>query len=137
MVKPMSDRTTTLVPAGMEESGPRYGMSPGVRSGELIFVSGQLGIDEDGSVPDDGPRQAELAFEALARVLAEAGAGLEDIIQLQTVHVGDVTEALEWFLPIKSRYIRAPYPSWTGFGVASLAGDGTVLEIGAIARVPT
>lgn len=132
----MSVPFTMLVPAGMEESGPRYGMSPGVRSGEFIFVSGQLGIDADGTIPTDGPRQAELAFEALARVLAEAGATLDDIVQLQTFQVGSMLDTNEWFIPVKSRYITAPYPSWTGFGVTSLGGEGAIIEIGAIARIP-
>lgn len=120
----------------MEESGPRYGMSPGVQSGEFVFVSGQLGIETDGTIPADGARQAELAFEALSRVLAAAGATLQDIIQLQTFQVGSMLETNEWFLPVKSRYISAPYPSWTGFGVTSLGGEGAIIEIGAIARIP-
>jgi enamine deaminase RidA (YjgF/YER057c/UK114 family) len=132
----MSASFTALVPAGMEDSGPRYGMAPGVRSGEFIFVSGQLGIEADGTIPAAGPRQAELAFEALARVLAEAGATLNDIVQLQTFQVGGMIETNEWFIPVKSRYITEPYPSWTGIGVASLGGEGAVIEIGAIARIP-
>lgn len=132
----MSAPFTAFVPVGMEECWPRYGMSPAVRSGDLIFVSGQLGIDADGTIPADGSRQAELAFDALARVLAEAGATLDDIVQLQTFHVGDMNTSLEWFLPVKSKYISEPYPSWNGIGGASLAGEGALIEIGAIARTP-
>lgn len=124
-----------LIPEGMEEVGETYGLAPGVRSGDLIFVSGQLGIDETGSIPADGARQAELAILAVERVLAEAGATLRDIVQLQTFHKGGMAATNEWFLPVKSRFFPAPYPSWTGFGVADLGGEGALIEIGAIARV--
>lgn len=128
---------TYLIPEGMGEVGETYGLAPGVRSGDLIFVSGQLGIDETGAIPADGARQAELAIIAVERVLAEAGATLRDIVQLQTFHKGAMAATNEWFLPVKSRYFPAPYPSWTGFGVADLGGDGALIEIGAIARVPS
>jgi len=126
---------TYLIPEGMEEVGETYGLAPGVRSGDLIFVSGQLGIDETGGIPADGARQAELAILAVERVLAEAGATLRDIVQLQTFHKGGMAATNEWFLPVKSRFFPAPYPSWTGFGVADLGGEGALIEIGAIARV--
>jgi enamine deaminase RidA (YjgF/YER057c/UK114 family) len=126
---------TYLVPEGTEEVGETYGLAPGLRTGDLIFVSGQLGIDENGAIPADGARQAELAILAVQRVLAEAGATLRDIVQLQTFHKGGMAATNEWFLPVKSRFFTAPYPTWTGFGVSDLGGEGALIEIGAIARV--
>lgn len=124
-----------LIPKGSAEEAATYGLAPGLRIGDLIFVSGQLGIDASGMIPTDGAEQAELAFLALKRVLAEAGAGLEDIVQLQTFHKGGMAESNAWFLPVKNRFIVGPYPSWTGVGVADIGGEGAVIEIGAIARV--
>jgi enamine deaminase RidA (YjgF/YER057c/UK114 family) len=126
-----------LIPESAADEAATYGLAPGLRIGDLIFVSGQLGIDANGTIPTDGAEQAELAFLALKRVLAEAGAGLEDIVQLQTFHKGGMAESNAWFLPVKNRFILAPYPSWTGVGVADIGGEGAVIEIGAIARVPT
>jgi enamine deaminase RidA (YjgF/YER057c/UK114 family) len=134
----MADATIQyLTPAGSEEEAAAYGLAPGVRVGDLIFVSGQLGIDQDGSIPSSGARQAELAFLAVQRVLHEGGATLADIIQLQTFHKGGIAATNEWFLPVKDRFIHAPHPSWTGVGVADIGGDGAVIEIAAIARVST
>lgn len=135
----MTDNTvsdfTYLIPEGTEDVSETYGLAPGLRTGDLIFVSGQLGIDETGAIPSDGARQAELAILAVERVLAEAGATLRDIVQLQTFHKGGMAATNDWFLPVKSRFFPAPYPSWTGFGVADLGGEGALIEIGAIARV--
>ncbi len=126
---------TYLVPEGMEDVSTTYGLAPGLRTGDFIFISGQLGIDETGTIPADGARQAELAILAVERVLAEAGATLQDIVQLQTFHKGGMAATNEWFLPVKSRFFSSPYPTWTGFGVADLGGEGALIEIGAIARV--
>ncbi|MGF9649105.1 Rid family hydrolase [Pseudarthrobacter oxydans] len=123
-----------LIPEGTEDVSETYGLAPGLCTGDLIFVSGQLGIDETGTIPSDGAQQAELAILAVERVLAEAGATLRDIVQLQTFHKGGMAATNEWFLPVKSRFFPAPYPTWTGFGVADLGGEGALIEIGAIAR---
>jgi enamine deaminase RidA (YjgF/YER057c/UK114 family) len=81
--------------------------------GEFIFVSGQLGVAEDGTIPADGAAQADLAFLALERVLAEGGATLSDIVQLQTFHKGGMAATNEWFLPSRAgtslrRTLRGP-----------------------------
>jgi enamine deaminase RidA (YjgF/YER057c/UK114 family) len=131
----MTGNFTHLIPAGSEPEAAAYGLAPGLRTGDLIFVSGQLGIDEGGNIPADGARQAELAFLALERVLAEGGATLGDIVQLQTFHKGGMAATNEWFLPVKNRFIKKPYPTWTGVGVADIGGEGALIEIGAIARV--
>lgn len=124
-----------LIPAGADAAAETYQLAPGVAAGEFIFVSGQLGVAEDGTIPADGATQADLAFQALTRVLAEGGATLDDIVQLQTFHKGGMAATNEWFLPVKSRFITAPYPSWTGVGVADIGGEGALIEIGAIAYV--
>ncbi|MFZ3572219.1 Rid family hydrolase [Streptomyces sp. BH097] len=135
MTDTSTDAPIRLVPEGMEQDGPMFGLVPGLRTGDLIFVSGQLGIEEDGTIPADGARQSELAFEALRRVLAEGGAALADIVHLQTFHKGGMAVTNEWFLPVKARYLPAPFPTWTGVGVADLGGEGALIEIGAVARV--
>lgn len=53
-----------------------------VRAGELIFVGGQMSLDERGRVVGrDIATQARNALEALKRVLAEAGAGMADVVK--------------------------------------------------------
>ena len=124
-----------LIPAGMESYGPAFGLAPGIRTENLVFVSGQLGIEADGTIPPDGARQAELAIQAVAQVLAEAGGTLRDIVRLETFHVGGMAATNEWFLPVKARYFAEPYPAWTGVGVADLGGEGALIEVGAIAHL--
>jgi len=57
--------------------------------GELVFVSGQPGIDaETGTVPADFGEQGRLAFENLSRVLSAAGLRLSDVAKT-TIYLAD------------------------------------------------
>lgn len=67
-------------------SGHRGGASPGatqaVKAGDLVFVGGQMSLDEDGRViGDDLATQAKNAFDALKRVLTAAGADMSDVVK--------------------------------------------------------
>ncbi len=58
-----------------------YLLPPG---GTLVVTSGQLGISKNGAIPDDVAAQAHCCFDAVEAILAEAGLGLEDVVQLRT-----------------------------------------------------
>lgn len=49
--------------------------------GDLVFVSGQIGVDADGKVPAEFRRQAELAMAALRETLEAAGSALEKVVK--------------------------------------------------------
>jgi enamine deaminase RidA (YjgF/YER057c/UK114 family) len=54
--------------------------SAAIRSGDLLFVSGQVGSREDGTPEPGFPKQVELAFSNLMAVLGAAGCGLDDVV---------------------------------------------------------
>lgn len=61
-------------------------------SGELVFVSGQPGIDvATGTVPPDFATQARNAFQNLATVLAAADLTLADVVKT-TVFLADASQ---------------------------------------------
>lgn len=49
-----------------------------------LYVSGQLGVTRDGTVPGDFAGQAEQAFRNLIAILEEAGMGVGDIVRVNT-----------------------------------------------------
>jgi 2-iminobutanoate/2-iminopropanoate deaminase len=58
-------------------------------SGELIFISGQPGIDRTtGEAPADFERQARVAFENLASVVRAAGSSMSKIVKT-TIYLAD------------------------------------------------
>ncbi|MEE4661875.1 MAG: RidA family protein [Halieaceae bacterium] len=53
---------------------------PGAR---LVLCSGQLGISKNGAIPDSVEEQADLCFDTIEAILAQAGMTLANIVQLR------------------------------------------------------
>jgi enamine deaminase RidA (YjgF/YER057c/UK114 family) len=111
-----------------------HGYSAAIRSGDLLFVSGQVGSREDGSPEPDFERQVAQAFDNLRGTLEAAGCGFDDIVDVTTFHT-DPENQFEAIMKVKNRiFPEAPYPNWTAIGVNWLAGFD--FEIKVIARIP-
>ncbi|AXV17558.1 hypothetical protein CYG48_17090 (plasmid) [Neorhizobium sp. SOG26] len=124
----------TIFPARRQALYEINRYSAAIRSGDLLFVSGQVGSREDGSPEPDFPRQVQLAFVNLKEVLEAAGCGVDDIIDVTTFHT-DPQNQFEVVLAAKNRiFPQEPYPNWTAVGVNWLAGFD--FEIKVIARIP-
>ena len=123
-----------VFPSGRRALFEKHRYSAAIRSGDLLFVSGQVGSREDGSPEPDFQRQVELAFHNLGATLAAAGCGLDDIVDVTTFHT-DPSSQFETVLAIKNTmFPEPPYPAWTAVGVTWLAGFD--FEIKVIARKP-
>ena len=123
-----------IFPEGRHALYEKHGYSAAIRSGDLLFVSGQVGSLEDGSPEPDFKKQVELAFERLKATLAAAGATFYDLVDVTTFHT-DPENQLDVILDVKnSIFTEKPYPSWTAVGVTWLAGFD--FEIKVIARLP-
>ena len=60
--------------------------------GELVFISGQAGMDPaTGVVPADFEQQARNAFENLAQVVDAAGLAMGDVVKT-TIYLADATQ---------------------------------------------
>ncbi|QCO03674.1 RidA family protein [Azospirillum argentinense] len=123
-----------LFPAGQQALYEIHRYSAAIRSGDLLFVSGQVGGREDGSPEPDFAMQVQLAFDNLREVLKAAGATFDDIVDVTTFHT-DPEAQFETVLAVKDKaFPRKPYPNWTAVGVNWLAGFD--FEIKVIARLP-
>ena len=61
-------------------------------SGELVFISGQPGIDpKTGEAPSDFERQARNAFDNLSRVVAATGLQMADVVKT-TIYLADASQ---------------------------------------------
>lgn len=106
-----------------------------VRSGDFLFVSGQVGSREDGSPEPDFEVQVRRAFANLSAVLKAAGCTFDDIVDVTSFHTDPATQ-FETVLKVKDEvFTEKPYPSWTALGVTWLAGFD--FEIKVVARIPT
>ena len=119
--------TTSGAPAAI---GP---YSQGIVSGDLVFCSGQLGLDPaTGDLVEGGVEaQTERALRKLASVLDAAGASIADVVKT-TVFLADIDD----FAAVNAVYARHmpdPAPARSTFAVGALPKGGLV-EIEAIAR---
>ena len=110
-----------------------FGYSQAVRAGGLIFLAGQMPVDGQAQVVGEGDIRAQTrqTFENLKVVLAAAGAGLGDLVELVSYHtdMADLGAVME----VKAEYISADFPAWTAIGVTALALPGQLIEIKAVA----
>jgi len=118
--------TTAGAPAAI---GP---YSQAIAAGDLVFCSGQLGLDPvTGELADGVEAQAERAMRNLAAVLDAAGLTLSDVVKT-TIFLADMGDFAA-VNAVYGRQIPDPPPARSTVQVAALPKGGRV-EIEAIAR---
>jgi reactive intermediate/imine deaminase len=108
-----------------------------VTSGRPVYISGQVALDREGElVGDDIRSQTRHVFENMRAALAAVGGTLGDVVKL-TTYVLDITE-MPAVREVRNEYFdpRRP-PAATAVQVARLEPDGVLLEIEAVAVLPT
>ncbi len=102
-------------------------------AGDLVFVSGQVGIAAQGNKPlaEGTAAQTSTALDNIAALLALAGLGLDDIVKT-TVFLTDMRDLAEMNEAYRARF-RPPLPTRSTVGVAALARPELKIEIEAIA----
>ncbi|MFO0336420.1 MAG: RidA family protein [Pseudomonadota bacterium] len=112
----------------------KFGISQAIRVGDLVFVSGQVGMDLEGNiVSDDFEAQAEQAFRMLGLVLERAGSGLDRVAKVN-IYVTDMSK-FPVIVRLREKYFRKPYPADTIVEVSALGLPGLKIEIDAIGVV--
>ena len=107
-----------------------YSTAVEVAPGPLLFVSGQLAVDRDGSPVggDSMKAQATQIFENLKAICEESGVGMDRIIKMN-YYVADLTRFGE-VREVREEYLKPPYPAATAVGVQMLGGF--LIEIEAV-----
>jgi len=124
-----------VFPANRHALYEEHGYSAAIRSGDLLFVSGQVGSRSDGTPEPDFPAQVQLAFDNLRATLAAAGCTFDDLIDVTTFHTDPENQFPAIMEAKKLAFPHPPYPNWTAIGVNWLAGFD--FEIKVIARIPS
>jgi len=104
------------------------------RAGNLIWVSGTVGIAADGSVPPGVVEQFEVAIANLDACLKAVGAGAEHVVKV-VVYLTDVDDRAK-INPVRQRYFGAHRPASTLVEVSALVLPELSVEIEAQAVLP-
>jgi 2-iminobutanoate/2-iminopropanoate deaminase len=59
--------------------------SPAMRAGEHLYISGQPGIAQDGSIPPSAEEQTRIAWARIQAVLEETGMSLADVVRTNNI----------------------------------------------------
>jgi reactive intermediate/imine deaminase len=112
-----------------------YFIAPGWQVGNLLFLSGQASIGDDGSIVGEGDFDAQLAqtFANIARVLAAGGSDLSKVVKV-TIYLTDMANFPK-IVEARQRWFTPPYPADTTLEVRSLALPALMVEIDVIAAV--
>lgn len=124
-----------IIPASQKALYDNFHFAPAVVDGQNLRCSGVVGMNSDGSVPEDPEIQFTQAFQAIGEVLAEAGAEFSDITEMTTFHIG-MRQHMGAFTRVREQFIAEPYPAWTAVGTTELALPGALVEIRVTARLP-
>jgi 2-iminobutanoate/2-iminopropanoate deaminase len=128
----VSHRQPVTAPDAPKPAGP---YSHAVRSGGLLFCSGQVPIDPatgalvEGTIGD----QARQCLENLTTVCAQAGVTLADAVRM-SVYVTDISTFAQ-VNEVYGSYFQSDPPARTTIGVAALPG-GAQIEMDAIVALP-
>ena len=132
-------RKERLIPKD-HRGGASSTATQGVKAGHLIFVGGQMSLDGNGRVVgDDIATQARNAFDAVQRVLAEADAGMDDVVKHNVYFdCADDDAALASFMDelnrVRLEYFSDPGPTTTESRVG-LDREGALIQVEAVAAL--
>lgn len=86
--------------------------SPVVRVDDMLYVSGQASVDDNGSIVEgDFEEEFKRSVQNMERILIAAGSGLDKIVQTRCYV--DNPEDLPEFNRLYAEAFKAPYPART------------------------
>jgi len=122
-----------LVPQGTEIMRQQFHFSQGVQVGNTIYVSGQGGWDASFQLAKNVAAQARQAFKNMEAVLKEAGASLDDVVEIGSFHRD--MDQMDAVVAVLKEVFPNHCPAWTAVGVTRLAMPAMLIEIKAVAVI--
>jgi 2-iminobutanoate/2-iminopropanoate deaminase len=116
-------------PQDVHEPVGSYSHQIEISNERLLVISGQVGMRQDGTIPDDPFEQIDLAFENIFRNLRAANMDVKDIIKLTYYLVGEIDTAKRREVVLSK--LQGHQPCSTLLYVAALASPAFRVEIDA------
>jgi len=108
-------------------NGKALPFSDAVRVGDILYLSGQIGIDTSGKLPDGIEAQTKQAMDNVGAILKQAGLGFGDVFHC-TAFLADMKDWPAFNSVYISYFPQGKMPARSAFGANGLA-LGAKLEI--------
>src|ERR1051325_2814755 len=110
-----------IYPPGAKAGG---NFSPGILVSDSLYVSGMLGLDANGKLPDTFEAEVEQSLNNIDAVLKAAGMSREDVVSVQ-VYLTDLNN-FQRMNAVYAAHFKDPRPTRTTVGVAGLVNGGHI-----------
>jgi len=105
-----------------------------VRAGNHVYVSGTVGVADDGTIPEDTVEQFEICIRSMDACLRHAGAGPEHVVKV-LLFLTDLEDRAR-INPVRQRYFGEHKPASTLVGTTGLVDPRMKVEIECVAYIP-
>ena len=125
---------TKITPPGSAEIMGKYshGLKVDIGDTDLIFVTGQIAMDENGNVvSEDITEQTEYVFQSIQKILNAAGSSLDDVVKA-SIFVTNMDDFKE-ISKVRNKYFEKSEPVSTLVEVNKMVKEGIKIEIEVIA----
>jgi reactive intermediate/imine deaminase len=124
---------TAINPAGI---APNPALSPGVRVGDILFVSGNVGVDSSGNLvgPGDCEAQSRQVMANIQTIVEAAGGSMQDVVKI-TCFLTDVNN-YPAYGKVRSETWPSSPPASSTVIVAGLVRPEYLVEVEAVVRMP-
>lgn len=108
-------------------------LSDATISGDLIFISGQVGLDRNGKLAEGFEKQMKQTLANLKGVLEAAGSKLDGVLKT-TVYLTDMSNVSD-MNRLYAEFFANRRPARATIGISQLPVPGALIEIEAIAEL--
>ena len=119
-----------VIPPGV---APNPNLSPGVRVGDTLYVSGHVGTDADGNIAEGCEAQSRQVMANIRAVIEAAGGKMEDVAKI-TCFLTNMDD-YPAYAQVRRETWPANPPASSTVGVSCLVRPELVVEVEAIVRL--
>lgn len=130
MADPADGRQRIPAQSPFEEE---IGFTRAIRAGNIVAVSGTVGVEADGSVKEDAGEQADRCFALIRQHIEALGGHMGDVVRIR-MFVTDIKDA-DAVSAAFSRALKATRPTGTLVAIAALYDPRWKVEIEADAVI--
>ena len=121
---------TPIIPPGV---APNPNLSPGIRVGDMLYVSGHVGTDANGNIPEGCEAQSRQVMANIRGVVEAAGGKMEDVCKI-TCFLTNMADYAD-YAKVRLETWPANPPASSTVGVSALVNPALVVEVEAIVKL--